>query len=641
MCRIAGFWNIQGAAASTSRPLLAQMRDVLAYGGPDSAGEFFDQNDRLALGHRRLSIIDLSSAGSQPMTYKHWTIVFNGEIYNYQTIRAELQTLGHTFATHTDTEVILQGFERWGMDVVQRFRGMFAFALWDAQAQQLTLVRDRLGVKPLYYSYDKGVLLFSSELKSFHAAPHFDKTLDSAAVAQYLQYGYVPQTHCIFAKARRLAAGSYAVFGAEGLQCVQTYWSVEQAYLQPQILPTQERDLLEHIEQQLVESFRLRMVADVPVGAFLSGGIDSSLVVALLQKHSNTTLKTFTIGFEDKQYNEAHHARQVAQHLQTDHTELYCTERDFLNIVPQLSELYDEPFGDSSAVPTHLVAALANQQVKVSLSADGGDELFGGYTKYEATQRFYPRIQRFPAGLRAMGAGVLGRVNPFWVERNAAWLPVLGRYKNLSHKLPKLLHALQASSMLEFFQLSSLYVPDAKVRELLPNLGASPSRYSPTFAPEAGRVLAYLGMVDMRTYLEGDILTKVDRATMRVALEGREPFLDHTLVELALSLDDVYKIRDGQTKYALRQILYKYVPQTMIERPKQGFSVPIATWLQTVLRAEVDAMANDANFAQALQFDAQALRQWIATFQAQRQFVNPHAVWFMYMLWAWWKRWGG
>ncbi|MEL6944065.1 MAG: asparagine synthase (glutamine-hydrolyzing), partial [Bacteroidota bacterium] len=376
MCRINGILDFKNNALASLESITTAMRDTMTYGGPDDAGIFVDQN--VALGHRRLSILDLSSAGHQPMLWQNYAIVYNGEIYNFKEIRAALEKQGYHFETNTDTEVILKGFHYWGKEVVKRFRGMFAFAIWDKVERKLLLCRDRVGVKPLYWYWKDGLFLFASELKAFHEHPDFDKSLNHDAIALYLQQGYIHAPHSVFQYAHKLKGGQFLEIDDHQEIKISTYWDAEELYKNSMVDIRPEEKIEEELEQLLAESFQLRMVADVPVGMFLSGGIDSSLVTSMIQHHSNQQVKTFTIGFHDQERNEAHHAKEVAEHIGTDHTELYCTEKDFLEILPAFNTFYDEPFGDSSGIPTYLVSKLAREQVTVSLSADGGDELFGG-----------------------------------------------------------------------------------------------------------------------------------------------------------------------------------------------------------------------------------------------------------------------
>lgn len=636
MCRITGFWDFNYTNDYPLKETISTMRDTMKHGGPDSGGRYIDANHALALGHRRLSIVDLSAAGDQPMYWDNYALIFNGEIYNYKEIRKELQSFGYTFSSDTDTEVLIKAFKQWGIDMIEHFRGMFIFVIWDIAAQKMIIGRDRVGVKPLFWYQKDGLFMFSSELKAFHQHPHFDKKISQAAVSLYLQQGYIQYPYCIFAHAHKLAAGAYLEIDCQQKVKITKYWDVQKVYEETPISKKKEPALLEEMEAVLTESFELRMVADVPVGAFLSGGIDSSLVTALLQKKKGRQLKTFTIGFEDKEYNEAGYAKEVAKHLGTDHHEFYCTEKDFESVIPLLPELYDEPFGDSSAIPTYLVSKMAKEHVKVSLSADGGDEIFGGYTKYEITQKFYPKIKKMPSFLRGGLAGIAGKIDPLWLERNSSKFPILKNYKNISNKFPKLRNALSAKNTLDFFNISSTYISPKDQQKLYAHYQA---RYQSTTAIKDKSLISYLGMVDIETYLEGDIMTKVDRATMGVALEGREPFLDHKIIEFAMQLPDDLKIKGNETKYLLRKLLFKYVPRELIERPKQGFSIPVQKWLLDLLKENLLALREDRGFIAAFQFNPKELENIIDNFLKQDKYQNPHFIWFLYCLHQWYLRW--
>jgi asparagine synthase (glutamine-hydrolysing) len=653
MCRIVGWWDLSANKEINKEIISARkgaqmkaMLGTLAHGGPDGVGDYFSPTNDLALGHSRLSIMDLSGAGRQPMQWQQWQICFNGEVYNFKAIRHELQAAGYTFNTDTDTEVLIKGFEHWGMDaLLERCRGMFAFALWNEQQQELYLVRDRLGVKPLFFYQKDGLFAWASELNPLMQLPNFDKSISATALSLYLQLGYIPQPHCIFSHVQKIEAGTYIRINAQKQIETTVYWSAETSYKSPKLdLPTNEKDLQNTVETALSEAFALRMVADVEVGAFLSGGIDSSLVVALLQKQQRENqgrpLQTFTMGFEDPAYNESEQARAIAAHLGTSHHEITCTEADFFALLPQLPEIYDEPFGDSSAVPTFLIARLAKTKVKVVLSADGGDELFGGYTKYEATQRFAQGIGRYPKIMRSTAAGLLNLFSPQWLERNSRYIPVLGRYKNLNHKLPKLVQALKSDNIQEFFTAASTYATPQLIEQLIrPEAYQKQNLQLPNIDILPEKLLGYLGLCDMKTYLEGDIMTKVDRATMHNAVEGREPFLDHKLVELALALDDKTKLKKGAKQYSskdiLRQILYKYVPKNLLDRPKQGFAVPIERWLRDALRPQLLALMEDRDFFDKIPLQQANIQQLIQDFISQKQWVNPHLIWFIFSLWQW------
>ena len=637
MCRIAGFYLANPTHSLNYQLILSNMNDSLAHGGPDASGLFLCLP--VGLAHRRLSIIDLSPSGAQPMQYEDYTIVFNGEIYNYAAIKLELLALNHHFKGNSDTEVLLHSYQQWGCDAFSRFRGMFSFALWDKKAAQLIICRDRLGVKPLFYYQKDNVFLFASELKALLQFPDFDKTINPKAVSLFLQLGYVPATECIYQYVNKLAPAHYLVIDTNNKKATELscYWDINHFYNNPLSIPDNLHDLQLHTEAQLAESFQLRMVADVPVGAFLSGGVDSSLVVALLTQKLGHKLNTFTIGFEDKSHNEAHFAAAVAAHCQTNHTELYCTEKDFINIVPKLPYIYDEPFGDSSAVPTFLVSQLAKQSVKVSLSADGADELFGGYTKYEATLNYFPKLYNKPNWIKQILKFLLKNVSASWLEKNKKYIPIVKNYNNLNYKLPKLLNAVDAVSVTDFFVKSSTYINIEQLQKLvLPTYNPLATLQFPTLEAQPNRLLSQLACADIATYLEGDILTKIDRATMHNALEGREPFLDHNLVELALSIKDNFKI-NTQTKLLLRNILYQYVPKSMIERPKQGFTVPVSQWLKTILADDLKNIQNDKQFAAQLFLNHTELSKIINQFQQNNTTINPSLVWFIHSLWQWYK----
>lgn len=636
MCRITGFWDLSYKQTYPLQDTLISMRDSLEHGGPDSAGEYINSELALGLGHRRLSILDLSLAGQQPMFLEEWIIVFNGEIYNFVAIRKKLELEGCQFETGTDTEVILKAFKVWGKKMVHEFRGFFAFAIFNQATETLTLCRDRIGVKPMYWYWKDGLFLFASELKAFHEHPKFDKTINQQAVSLYLQQGYIPYPHCIFQHAHKLPAGSYLELDSKQQIKIEKYWDVQDVYANSSLSTASEADLEAELEEVLTESFELRMVADVPVGVFLSGGIDSSIVTALLQKKQGRQLKTFTIGFHDKEYNEAKHAKAVAQHLGTEHHELYCSEQDFEEVIPLLPEMYDEPFGDSSGIPTYLVSKMAREHVTVGLSSDGGDEIFGGYTKYEVTQNFYPKIKRMPSFVRSILKGGSAFVNPLWLERNSSKLPVLKNYKNISNKFPKLVNALGAKDTLDFFNISSTYIAQKDLKRLHKPYQ---NRYETKLNIADQRLISYLGMVDIDTYLEGDIMTKVDRATMAVALEGRDPFLDHKIIEFAMQLPDDLKIKGKDTKYLLRKILYKHVPKELIERPKQGFSIPIQKWLLSSLKEPLLRIKRDQDFFNTFQLESKEVQRIIDNFVQQRAYINPHFIWFLYTLHQWYNRW--
>lgn len=629
MCRIAGI------KSKNKEKHLVAMRDVLSHGGPDAANVYYSPDELVALGHRRLSILDLSKAGTQPMQWEDWVICYNGEVYNFEEIKAKMPD--YQFVTGTDTEVIIKAFDKWGYDAVTHFRGMFAFALYNTKTKKLTLCRDRVGVKPLYWYQKNDLFMFASELKAFHENPEFDKSINHSAVSLFLQQGYIPAPNCIFKYAHKLEPGHFLEIDANNEIKKIKYWDAKESYESPASRSSNEGELIEEAEALLKDSFKLRMVADVPVGMFLSGGIDSSLVTAILQKETNSQVKTFTIGFDDPNLNEAKFAKSISQHLGTDHTELYCSEKDFISIIPKLPEIYDEPFGDSSGIPTYLVSQLAKEQVKVSLSADGGDELFGGYTKYEVSKNYFNKIGKIPHGIRKLSKNLLDSMDPIWLEKNSASLPVLKNYKGVGNKFYKFRKAFDAKDITSFFNIASTYLSESELEKIHPHFTHRFVKNGESIHPE--RLISYFGMIDIKSYLEGDIMTKVDRATMQVALEGREPFLDHHLIEFAQSLPDNLKIKDESTKYLLRQILFKYVPRELIERPKMGFSIPAEKWLRTLLSDQLRSIESDHEFFATFELNKEEVSKMITSFLNNSEYVNPHVVWFIYTLHQWYHRW--
>lgn len=561
---------------------MINMRDVMSYGGPDDAGIFVDQEQQLALGHRRLSIIELSALGHQPMRFEHLKIVFNGEMYNYKEVREQLKKEGYSFESDSDTEVILRAYHCWGTKCCEKFRGMWAFAIWDGRKREISICRDRMGVKPLYWYMNKGVFLFASELKAFHQHPGFHKEIDQESLSYYLKYSYIPSPKSIFKHTAKLAPGSFLTISEHGEIRQETYWDIDHYYQKgfedrKRWMSRPEKEVVNELEEILTESFKLRMVSDVPVGMFLSGGIDSSLVTALLQKEYSTPLKTFTIGFNERQYNEADWAKKVASHLGTDHTELYCTPREAFDVIPLLADIYDEPFGDSSAIPTYLVSKLASNHVKVVLSADGGDEQFCGYPRFLKVGR----ISDMPVPLRKLLGWAFDKLHPEDAERIYRLCRfVLPDWKNFRDKYAKMREAMMQPDGLRQFDVTKSYFLDNE----LTLLGSQVVSQLKGHTQVDGDTITQLMRLDMKYSLIDDMLTKVDRAGMRVALENREPFLDNKVVEYSSQLPLEYKYRNGKTKHILREILFKYVPKELIERPKMGFEVPMHDWFRSELK---------------------------------------------------------
>lgn len=570
------------------------MTDCLAHRGPDDSGIWCDESAGIGLGHRRLSIIDLSPAGHQPMpsrTDRYWT-VFNGEIYNFKELRDELASSGATFRGHSDTEVILEAIERWGIaGAVPRFAGMFALAIWDRTERALHLVRDRLGEKPLYYGWLDRTLIFGSELKGLKAHPQWDGEIDRGSLALFLRHNYIPAPYSIYRNVRKVMPGTILTFRSpeSSVSPVErVYWSARQVaeagFAEP--LAETGNNLVELCEARLSDTVRQEMVSDVPLGAFLSGGIDSSLIVALMQANSSRPVKTFTIGFHVDEFNEAHDAKLVAAHLGTEHTELYVTPEETLAVIPRLPTLYDEPFADSSQIPTFLVAQLARQHVTVALSGDGGDEMFGGYHRYFLGQRLWSGLRRIPAPMRrGMARGIRavspGQWDSVFAGVNRA-LPSR-RMALRGERAHKLAGVLSVESSEQLYQGLVTHWPEPSAV----TLGAAEPLTMLTDPDRSTRMSDFVSRMmylDMVSYLPDDILVKVDRATMGVSLESRAPFLDHRVVEFAWRLPMRVKVRDGVGKWILRRILERHVPTALFERPKMGFGVPIDRWLRGPLK---------------------------------------------------------
>lgn len=580
MCGFTGFVDFN---ISSSIEVLKDMTKCLAHRGPDDAGvEILDWSGvQIGLGHRRLSIIDLSREGHQPMHFKNWSIVFNGEIYNYKEIRKSLEKEGYSTDLNSDTAVILMSFDRWGVKAVERFIGMFAFTIVDRETNKVFIFRDRAGVKPVFYYWKNELLLFSSELKSFHKHPAFERKINNDALALYFGYGYIPAPYSIFDNTHKVNSGCFLEVDLSTKQIIEhSYWNVFDYYNKPKINISMQ-EALEETEAILSSSFDYRMVSDVPVGVFLSGGYDSAVVTALLQKNRTEKIKTFTIGFENQKYDEAPYSREVARFLGTDHNEYYCTIKESKDIIPKLSYYYDEPFSDSSAIPTILVSKMARQQVTVALSADGGDETFGGYEKYQSTLRNIGNLKKIPQWVRPSMGALMGVINPSTVP----FLNNKFRHDYIYEGFVALLKKEEITAP-QIMKLSSQKILNRGISKLFRK---NPGELLTPFDSENelndwNDSLDKIMAIDYKTYLPGDILTKVDRATMSVSLEGREPLLDHRIIEFVATLPSFYKINGNTKKFLLKEIVHKYVPQSMMDRPKMGFAVPVIDWLRSDMK---------------------------------------------------------
>jgi asparagine synthase (glutamine-hydrolysing) len=638
MCGIAGFLDERPRPPAAAGAIVSAMSAALAHRGPDDSGLWTDVEAGVALGHRRLSIIDLSPTGHQPMSTAdgRYHVTYNGEIYNYAEIAERLRQAGVALRGRSDTEVLIEGFARWGIaETLAQCEGMFALALWDRQRRRLTLARDRLGIKPLYWSRQGGLFIFASELKALHCHPDWRPAIDRDAIAAYLRFGYVPAPASIYGDTHKLAPGAMLTIGRGGAVELDRYWRLadvaEAGLRSPSAGSDDER--IAALETVLRRAVRNEMVSDVPLGAFLSGGVDSSLVVALMQAESTRRIRTFTIGFTGDGYDEAQHARRVAAHLGTEHTELYVEDGTAREVIPSLSVWYDEPFADSSQIPTQIVSRLARRQVTVALSGDGGDELFAGYTRYrwgrglEALRRLLPGAAR-----RTLGSG-LGALPESMLRGAFALLPARRRPPMAEQKVQKLAALLRENDFDGMYRsLVSLWPePRRLVRGAAEPTGFAASlELSHRFADPVERMMA----LDTLTYLPDDLLTKVDRASMSVALEVRVPLLNHRVVEAAWHLPLELKLRRGTTKWALRQILYRHVPRALIERPKQGFSVPLGAWLRGSLRAWADDLLAPATLRRGDWLEPEPIAvRWREHRSGQRDWSQ--SLWAVLMLQSW------
>ncbi|CAM4378487.1 MAG: Asparagine synthetase [glutamine-hydrolyzing] 1 [Legionella sp.] len=626
--------------ASGAEQLLSAMCQSIAHRGPDDQGIWFDVQAGIGLAHTRLAIVDLSPAGHQPMASANgrYMIVFNGEIYNHLKLREELAL--PTWRGHSDTETLLAGFDAWGIEqTIERSIGMFAFALWDKQSQTLTLGRDRAGEKPLYYGWQNEAFLFGSELKALKVHPDFKKELNPDALALFLRHNYIPAPHSIYKNIYKLAPGSFLQISLSNPQpVVKNYWSATQTALAGFSAPFKgdANEAIDELERQAKDAIAQQMIADVPLGAFLSGGIDSSTVVALMQAQSSRPVRTFSIGFHETNYNEARYARAVADHLGTQHTELYVTIEDALAVIPKLSTLYDEPFSDSSQIPTFLVSELAKQQVTVALSGDAGDELFCGYNRYTMTSKLWNKINKVPLPIRRGAATVMRQISPRAWDRVSSVLPVLKHYSQVGSKVHKGAYVLASASVNEAYR--RLVSHHDKPYSLLVSEGVEPNVFMDQHHADLSQLddVNRMMAMDFVSYLPDDILVKVDRAAMGVSLETRIPFLDHRLIEFAWTLPLSMKLRDGQSKWPLRQLLDRYVPRALIERPKMGFSIPLSEWLRGPLRDWAETLLNEQRLQKEGIFNSAAIRlMWQQHLHGKGNFSA--LLWNILMFQAWWE----
>ena len=647
MCGICGFYS---GVKSTNYNTIAKMSLAISHRGPDGSGSWLDKNSSMVLGHQRLSILDLSEAGSQPMqsSSSRFVITFNGEIYNHLQLRNEIEESNSNliWRGHSDTETLLESIELWGVEVaLQKIDGMFAFGLWDKKKRSLMLVRDRIGEKPLYYGWQgDGVnkaFLFGSELKALKAHPEFKGEINRDAIALQFRHNYIPAPYSIYKNIFKLLPGHYLILSENDLnnhifKKSKAYWSLAKCAINGNSnhLILNEKDIETDFEKNLKLSIKKQMISDVPLGAFLSGGVDSSTVVALMQCQSDDPIKTFTIGFNESDYDEANYAKKIAKHLRTNHTELYISPKEAMDVIPKLPNIYDEPFSDSSQVPTFLISQLAKQNVKVALTGDGGDELFCGYNRYLLSKKFWNLLNLMPLSTRKILSRLIQSISPQKWNKISKILPIFfSKYANFGDKMHKGANVLKAKTIdhLYYMLTSHWQNPTEVVLE---------SQEGGTFLTEFKPCLDGLNsqeqmmVLDFLSYLPDDILAKVDRAAMSLSLETRTPFLDHKLIEYVWKIPHSYKIRKGKGKWILRQILNKYVPPSLTERPKMGFGVPIDSWLRGSLRDWAENLLDEKKLMQEGYLNAKLIKnKWNQHLSGKMNW--HHHIWNILMFQSW------
>ncbi len=577
--------------------------------------------------------MDLSKHGHQPMKFEEIEIVYNGEVYNFNEIKEELILHGYSFHSESDTEVILKSYHKWGINAVQKFNGMFAITIFDKPKGKIFIIRDRAGIKPLFWYQKNDLILFASELKSFHQHPRFKKEINVNSIALFLQYQYIPEPHSIFEDSFKLKAGHYLEIDLKSKNISEhKYWDVIDAYNKPKI-DISEEEAINETEKILKSAFEYRMVSDVPVGIFLSGGYDSSLVTSILQKDRTKKLKTFTIGFHEKGYDETPYAREVATHLGTDHTEYYCTQKDALEIIPKLANIYDEPFSDASSIPTTLVSQLARKDVTVALSADGGDEIFAGYDKYALSSQYYNLFSKIPKFTHPSILSLMEIVNPNYI-------PVAKNSFNFATKYEKAKNVLKSENCVEVMQNVAHQITDYELKNIIKNnFETQKTNYScASLLNHTNDNIDRMLAIDYKTYMLDDILTKVDRATMSVSLEGREPLLDYRIIEFVASLPSKYKYKDSTTKFILKEITHKYIPKKLMDRPKMGFGVPLIEWFKDELKEYFLIYLDEDRLKKEGIFNAKEVI-WMRDKYLNGEKVNVETLWSLLVFQMWYEKW--
>ena len=648
MCGFTGYLSSVQIDQFNNPKIIREMTNSLYHRGPDSEGFWSDSSDGISLGFRRLAILDTSSKGNQPMQSGNgqYVLVFNGEIYNHLDLRKEIEPFyseKKVWLSGSDTETILSGFEIWGIkETIQKCIGMFGFAVWCKKTKVLTLGRDRLGEKPLYYGWQESnqgkLFFFGSELKSFKKHPQFAGDINRGALSSFIRYSYIPAPSSIYEGIFKLLPGNILEVSLEVPKpIIKKYWAAEDIAIntEDKLNFRNDQDAMDSLETILMKSVNQQMIADVPIGAFLSGSIDSSLIVSLMQAQSDQKVKTFTIGFNNDAYNEATHAKAVAKHLNTDHSELYIDSNDLLEVIPKLAKLYDEPFGDSSQIPTYLISKFAKENVTVSLSGDGGDELFCGYNRYQITNQYWPKLKAAPSFLKNLISKGILNISPTKIDTLYNFFIKNQRYSNFGEKVHKGGRVLASKDIFSLYRglTSTCFDPNSIVHG-----GVESNNFLDVSANHLKHLddLPLMMTLDLLTYLPDDILTKLDRAAMGVSLETRVPFLDHEVVEFALRLPLKYKLRDNQTKWLARKVLYKFVPMELIERPKSGFAIPIGIWLKSSLKDWAEDLLDEKTMRNQGLLNVDSIRErWSQHLSGTHNW--EHFLWNILMFQSWLK----